>query len=86
VEMGVVHYCVPNMPSRVSRTASKGLSNIMAPLLLEFAADGGVEESIRRNPFARSGVYMFNGQVTHQGLAVESALPFKDLALLLGSF
>jgi alanine dehydrogenase len=86
VELDVVHYCVPNMPSRVSRTASKGLSNIMAPLLLEFAADGGVEESIRRNPFARSGVYMFKGQVTHQGLAAESAMPFKELALLLGSF
>ena len=86
VEMDVIHYCVPNMPSRVSRTASKGLSNIMAPLLLEFAADGGVEESIRRNPFARSGVYMFNGQVTHPGLAAESALPFKDLDLLLASF
>lgn len=51
----------------------------MAPLLLDFAADGGVEESIRRNPFARSGVYMFNGQVTHHGLAAESALPFKTL-------
>lgn len=86
VEMDVIHYCVPNMPSRVSRTASKGLSNIMAPLLLDFAADGGVEESIRRNPFARSGVYMFNGQVTHPGLAAESALPFKDLDLLLASF
>ncbi|MDA8606098.1 alanine dehydrogenase [Flavobacteriales bacterium] len=86
VEMDVIHYCVPNMPSRVSRTASKGLSNIMAPLLLDFAADGGVEESIRRNPFARSGVYMFNGQVTHHGLAAESALPFKDLDLLLASF
>ncbi len=86
VEMDVIHYCVPNMPSRVSRTASKGLSNIMAPLLLDFAADGGVEESIRRNPFARSGVYMFNGQVTHPGLAAEYALPFKDLDLLLASF
>ena len=44
IEMDVIHYCVPNIPSRVSRTASKALSNIMAPLLLEFAADGGVED------------------------------------------
>jgi hypothetical protein len=29
---------------------------------------------------------MFNGQVTHAGLAAESALPFKDLDLLLASF
>jgi alanine dehydrogenase len=84
-EMDVIHYCVPNMPSRVSRTASKALSNIMAPLLLEFAADGGVEASVRQNRVARSGVYMFRGNLTHAGLAVEANLPFKDLNLLLAT-
>ena len=85
-ELDVIHYCVPNMPSRVSLTASKALSNIMAPLLLYFAADGGVEASIRRNHLARSGVYIFNGNVTHSGLAEEAVLPFKDLDLLLATF
>jgi len=85
-ELDVIHYCVPNMPSRVSRTASKALSNIMAPLLLDFAADGGVEASVRRNHLARSGVYIFNGNVTHSGLAEEAGLPFKDLDLLLATF
>jgi alanine dehydrogenase len=85
-ELDVIHYCVPNMPSRVSRTASKALSNIMAPMLLEFAADGGVDASIRKNPFARSGVYMFNGNLTHQGLAEEAGLAYKDLDLLLTTF
>lgn len=85
IEMDVIHYCVPNIPSRVSRTASKALSNIMAPLLLEFAADGGVEDSIKQNRLARSGVYMFNGNLTHAGLATESKLPFKDLGLLLAT-
>ncbi|MDO7740717.1 MAG: alanine dehydrogenase, partial [Flavobacteriales bacterium] len=78
IEMDVIHYCVPNIPSRVSRTASKALSNIMAPLLLEFAADGGVEASVKQNRLARSGVYMFNGNLTHPGLALESKLPYKD--------
>ena len=85
IEMEVIHYCVPNIPSRVSRTASKALSNIMAPLLLEFAADGGVEDSIKQNRLARSGVYMFHGSLTHPGLAIESKLPFKDLDLLLAT-
>ncbi|MDA1335588.1 MAG: alanine dehydrogenase [Bacteroidetes bacterium] len=84
-ELDVIHYCVPNMPSRVSRTASKALSNIMAPLLLDFAADGGVESSIRKNQLARSGVYMFNGCLTHRGLAEESGLPHKELDLLLAT-
>lgn len=85
-EMEVIHYCVPNMPSRVSRTASKALSNIMAPLLLDFASDGGVETSMRKNHIARSGVYMFNGTITHEGLAKEAGLPCKDLDLLLTAF
>ena len=85
-ELDVIHYCVPNIPSRVSRTASKALSNIMAPLLLEFAADGGVDGAIRKNPFARSGIYMFQGNVTHSGLAEESGLAHKDLDLLLAAF
>lgn len=85
-EMEVIHYCVPNMPSRVSRTASKALSNIMAPLLLDFASDGGVETSMRKNHIARSGVYMFNGTITHEGLAKEAGLPCKNLDLLLTAF
>jgi len=85
-EMEVIHYCVPNMPSRVSRTASKALSNIMALLLLDFASDGGVETSMRKNHIARSGVYMFNGTITHEGLAKEAGLPCKDLDLLLTAF
>ena len=85
-EMEVIHYCVPNMPSRVSRTASKALSNIMAPLLLDFASDGGVETSMRKNHIARSGVYMFNGNMTHVGLAQEAGLPHKDLDLLLTAY
>jgi alanine dehydrogenase len=85
-ELDVIHYCVPNIPSRVSRTASKALSNIMAPLLLEFAADGGVDGAIRKNRFARSGIYMYQGNVTHLGLAEESGLVHKDLDLLLATF
>lgn len=84
-EMEVVHYCVPNIPSRVSRTASKALSNIMAPLLIEFASDGGVEASVRMNRPARSGVYMFGGTLTHAGLASEAGMTFKDLNLLLAT-
>jgi alanine dehydrogenase len=85
VEMGVIHYCVPNIPSRVSRTASKALSNILAPLLIEFGLDGGVESSARQNRVTRSGIYMFNGTLTHPGIAAELGMPHKDLELLLAA-
>jgi alanine dehydrogenase len=85
IEMDVIHYCVPNIPSRVSRTASKALSNIFAPLLLELGDDGGVESAARQNRLARSGIYLFNGVVTHEGIAREAGLPYKDLDLLLAA-
>ena len=34
VKHDIIHYCVPNLASRVSRTASVAVSNILAPILL----------------------------------------------------
>jgi alanine dehydrogenase len=76
---------VPNVASEVCRTASKALSNLFAPYLLEFSSDGGVEASIRRNRTTRSGVYMFNGHVTHEGIAEELNMKYKSLDLLVAA-
>lgn len=79
---GVVHYCVPNIASRVSRTASTALSNIFTQMLLSAGDEGGVEEVIWKNKSVRSGVYMYNGSITNRYIAENSGLPFKDLDLL----
>jgi alanine dehydrogenase len=42
----VIHYCVPNIPSRYSKTASLSISNIITPYLLQIAEDGGIESAI----------------------------------------
>ena len=36
---GVIHYCVPNIPSGFARTASQAVSNVLMPLLLEIGDD-----------------------------------------------
>ena len=36
----VIHYCVPNLSSKVSRTASVAISNILAPILLQASETG----------------------------------------------
>ena len=55
----VIHYCVPNIASRVSRTASFALSNIFSPILLEMGDNGGCKELIQSNPGFRSwGVHV----------------------------
>ena len=83
MEHGVVHYCVPNIPSRVSRTASFALSNIFAPILLDMGDKGGARELIQRDPGFRSGVYMYKGVLTSEVLGKVFNLKYKDIELLL---
>jgi alanine dehydrogenase len=83
---GVVHYCVPNIASRVAQTASMALSNIFSPMLLDMADNGGVEQKIRFDQGFRNGIYTFNGAVTNQYLAKTFDLPFRDLNLLFSAF
>ncbi len=83
---GVVHYCVPNVASRVSRTASFALSNIFAPLVLEIADGGGCEKLIRTQKGFRHGVYIYNGTLTSSYLGETFHLPYKDLDLLITAF
>ncbi len=85
-EYGVVHYCVPNIASRVSRTASYALSNIFAPLVLDIANRGGIDKLIRTDKGFRHGVYIYNGTLTSSYLGETFHLPYKDLDLLISAF
>ncbi len=86
VKHGVTHYCVPNIASRVSRTASYALSNIFTPLVLDIANGGGCEKLIRTQKGFRHGVYIYNGTLTSSYLGETYNLPFKDLDLLIAAF
>jgi alanine dehydrogenase len=79
---GVVHYCVPNIASRVSRTASTALSNIFSQIFLSAAEEGGMDDEIWKNKTVRSGVYMYNGSITNKYIADVCKLPYKDLDLI----
>ncbi|HON18601.1 MAG TPA: alanine dehydrogenase [Salinivirgaceae bacterium] len=85
-KFNIVHYCVPNIPSRVSRTASYALSNIFGPLLLDIADAGGVEKIIVENPGFRHGVYIFNGILTKESIGRRLGLPSRDIDLLMAAF
>jgi len=82
---GVIHYCVPNIPSRVSRTASFALSNVFSPIILEIGDQGGCENLIKVNPGFRGGVYLYNGTLTSPILGEAFKLPYKDLDLLMAA-
>ena len=81
----IVHYCVPNIASRVSRTASYSLSNIFSPLLLEISERGGCEKLIQTEKGFRHGVYLYKGTLTSSYLGESFGLPYKDLDLLISA-
>jgi alanine dehydrogenase len=81
----VVHYCVPNIPSGFARTASQAISNVLMPLLLETAEDGGIANVVWYKINIRSGIYMFNGSLTNFYLSERFDLKYTDLNLLIAS-
>ncbi|MCK4921499.1 MAG: alanine dehydrogenase [Bacteroidales bacterium] len=83
---GVIHYCVPNIPSRVARTASIALSNVFLPLLLEISDSGGLNAKLKEDRGLRNGVYLYNGILTKDYIGKLYNLPSKDLDLLMAAF
>jgi alanine dehydrogenase len=83
---GVIHYCVPNIASRVSRTASYALSNVFAPILLNIGEEGGINNMLRRDKGVRHGVYIYNGILTNKYLGETFNLPFKDIDLMMAAY
>ncbi len=86
VKHGVVHYCVPNSPALVARTASISMSNILIPILLSISDDGGVNNYIKTSKGFRKGVYIYHGILTNPEIGYLFNIPSKDINLLLAVF
>jgi alanine dehydrogenase len=80
---GVIHYCVPNIASRVSRTASYALSNVITPTILDTGEYGGLVAMVKSYMGIQNGVYVYKGVLTNKYLAETFGLPYKDINLLL---
>ena len=83
VKHDVLHYCVPNIASRVSRTASYALSNIFTPILTEMGEAGGFENYLWENGGFRSGVYIFKGTLTNNVLGTRFGIKSREIDFLL---
>jgi len=79
----VIHYCVPNIPSRYSKTASLSISNIITPFLLQIAEDGGIESAIRYNNGLKHGVYTYHGILTNKAIGEWFHLNYSDINLIV---
>lgn len=86
VKHGVIHYCVPNIPSRVARTASIAISNVFLPLLLDVGENGGLLPKLKSDKGFRHGVYIYNGILTDEYIGKVFNLASKDIDLLMAAF
>ena len=81
----VIHYCVPNIASRVARTATYALTNIFTPILLDIGEHGGLNKVIWRKAGVRNSVYIYQGNLTNKHIGNRFNIPCKDLDLLIVS-
>lgn len=83
IKHNVVHYCVPNIPARYSRTASVSISNIFTPYLLKIAEDGGLENSLRFDRGLKNGLYFYHGILTNRSVGEWFDLKHSDINLII---
>jgi len=75
IEENIVHYCVPNMPSAVARTATLALTQATLPHALAIACRG-LRDAVLQDRHLAGGLQIFAGHVTHASLARDARLPF----------
>jgi alanine dehydrogenase len=86
IKHDVIHYCVPNSPALVARTASISMSNILIPILLAIGENGGADNYIKSSPGFRKGVYIYHGILTNPDVGRLFNIQAKDIDLLLAVF
>ncbi len=82
LEEGIVHYCVPNMPSAVARTATLALTQATLPYAIKLASLG-LRRALLEDAGLRAGLQAHAGMVTHAGLAEDTRRPLTppDISL-----
>ncbi len=81
----VIHYCVPNIASRVARTATYALTNIFTPILLDIGEKGSLKNVIWQKSGIRDAVYIYQGHLTNKHMGERFSIPCKELDLLIVS-
>src|SRR5512135_440615 len=72
VEEGVIHYCVPNIPGVVARTATHAFANVAMPYILKLA-NLGPAGAIAKDPSIAKAVNTHEGKLVHLTLLSKGA-------------
>jgi len=85
IKHDVIHFCVPNIPSKVPRTASVAISNITTGILIKIGKAKTIENLIYNNEGLRNGIYTFKGCLTNEYVASRFGLKYTSINLLMAS-
>lgn len=85
IELDVIHYCVPNIPSNVARTATYALNNVIVPYLLAIGDAGGITECLWSNTALRNGTYVYKKHLTKKSLSQIFDMPYREIEMLIAS-
>ncbi len=82
VKHDVIHYCVPNIPARVARTATYAISNIITPFILQIGYNQDIRTFAKENIDYLKSFYLYKGTLINKFIAEKFNLDYKDLELL----
>jgi alanine dehydrogenase len=75
---GVLHFCVPNLPTIAARSATQALTATVLPWVLELA-ERGVEGALAEDAALRRGTYLHQGRCVKESLAELFGLTLEPL-------
>jgi alanine dehydrogenase len=75
---GILHFCVPNLPSVAARSATLAYTNALLPYLTQ-VVERGIDGALAASPDLRRGVYLYRGGCSHEALAQVFGVPHKPL-------
>jgi alanine dehydrogenase len=75
---GIVHFCVPNLPSTASRASTRALTNSILPYVAEIA-DRGFDRAVKSSGGLRRGTYTYDGACVRPNMAKSFDVPFSPI-------
>jgi len=73
---GVIHYCVPNFTALVARTATRALSSVVRPYLVQLVNQPGC---LAGCPEIRPAVVLYKGKIVNEQLAAAQGQELTDI-------
>ena len=80
IEEGIVHYCVPNMPSLIPKTSTEALLMITGPYIMQIA-NKGLKKAAEDNAEIRRCISTLKGEIVHPEIGINQVMPYKEFSL-----